>query len=79
MSENKEIKEKIAAIRLACLELKTSVEVIKNSGMREKTVLVLLSHYTKLPQKIIRQVLAGVENLESEYFGENETGGGNND
>lgn len=42
----------------------------KAAGIPEKTLVVLLSHYTKVPQGTIRRVLDGFDNLYEEYFKE---------
>lgn len=63
-----DIKQQVLDLQNQLLELKESVEQLTDSGMRFKTVLILLSHYTGLPQKTIKQVLTGIENLNEEYF-----------
>jgi len=45
----------------------------KKAGIPEKTLVVLLSHYTKVPQGTIRRVIEGFDNLYEEYFTEDET------
>ncbi len=44
----------------------------KAAGIPEKTLVVLLSHYTKVPQRTIRLVMDGFDNLYQEYFMEDE-------
>ena len=61
--------EKVEELRKQLTLLNEAVKDINDSGMKEKTVLVLLAHYTKLPQKTIIIVLNAIENLEEEYFG----------
>lgn len=40
----------------------------RKAGIPEKTLVVLLSHYTKVPQGTIRRVIDGFDNLYEEYF-----------
>ncbi len=40
----------------------------RKSGIPDKTLVVLLSHYTKVPQGTIRRVIEGFDNLHEEYF-----------
>jgi len=42
----------------------------RKAGIPEKTLVVLLSHYTKVPQGTIRRVIEGFDNLYEEYFTE---------
>lgn len=44
----------------------------RKAGIPEKTLVVLLSHYTKVPQGTIRRVIEGFDNLYEEYFTEEE-------
>lgn len=44
----------------------------RKAGIPEKTLVVLLSHYTKVPQGTIRRVIEGFDNLYEEYFTEDE-------
>ena len=67
-----ELKEKVEALRADCEALRTAVDIMLDAGAKEKTVLVLLSHHTKLPQKTIKQVIDGMHDLEAEYFGEDD-------
>ena len=46
----------------------------RKAGIPERTLVVLLSHYTKVPQGTIRRVIDGFDNLYEEYFvDDNET------
>ena len=45
----------------------------KKAGIPEKTLVVLLSHYTKVPQGTVRRVIEGFDNLYETYFTEDET------
>ena len=45
----------------------------RKAGIPDKTLVVLLSHYTKVPQGTIRRVIDGFDNLHEEYFTEDET------
>ena len=63
------IKENINELRNDLELLKSSVQKINDSGMRAKTILLLLSHHSGLPQKTIKSVLYSIEELNEEYFG----------
>ena len=67
-----ELKEKVETLRADCEALRTAVNTMLDAGAKEKTILVLLGHYTKLPQKTIKQVIDGMHDLEAEYFGEDD-------
>lgn len=45
----------------------------RKAGIPEKTLVVLLSHYTKVPQGTVRRVIDGFDNLYDTYFTEDET------
>ena len=45
----------------------------KRAGIPEKTLVVLLSHYTKVPQGTVRRVIEGFDDLYEVYFTEDET------
>ena len=45
----------------------------RKAGIPEKTLVVLLSHYTKVPQGTVRRVIEGFDNLYDTYFTEDET------
>jgi hypothetical protein len=45
----------------------------RKAGIPEKTLVVLLSHYTKVPQGTVRRVIEGFDNLYETYFTEDET------
>tara|TARA_R110002126_G_C10472295_1_gene501201 strand:+ start:1664 stop:1885 length:222 start_codon:yes stop_codon:yes gene_type:complete len=52
--------------------LHTTLASWRKAGIPEKTLVVLLSHYTKVPQGTIRRVIEGFDNLYEEYFTEDE-------
>ena len=45
----------------------------RKAGIPEKTLVVLLSHYTKVPQGTVRRIIEGFDNLYEEYFTEENT------
>ena len=58
-------------------KLRSQVEVLHETlaswhraGIPEKTLIVLLNHYTKVPQRTIKLVLEGMDALIDEYFTE---------
>lgn len=63
--------------RLAQLEedivrLQEQIEFWNQSGIPRRTIVILLSHYTKVPQKTIKLILEGMEALYETYFEEEE-------
>jgi len=44
----------------------------RKAGIPERTLVVLLAHYTKVPQGTIKRVIDGFDNLYEEYFTEDE-------
>lgn len=60
--------ERIAKLEEQVLVLHDTLASWRQAGMPEKTLIVLLSHYTKVPQKTIKLVLDGMDNLYEEYF-----------
>ena len=63
MKEVQELRELVQNLRAAVTRL-------EEAGLKRKTVVVLMAHHTKLPQKTIVQVIDGFETLEEEYFSE---------
>ena len=58
------------------LQIKTLQKTLaswRRAGIPDKTLVVLLSHYTKVPQGTIRRVIDGFDNLYETYFTEDET------
>lgn len=49
-------------------KLQDTIELWEKNGLPRHTMIVLLAHYTKLPQKVIRQVLEGIDALYEAYF-----------
>ena len=65
-------------LRLAKLEeqiklLRKTLASWRKAGIPDKTLVILLSHYTKVPQGTIRRVIDGFDNLHEEYFTEDKT------
>lgn len=65
-----DIQKKVAELQKDLEKMRTALNKLLDSGMREKTVLVLMNHYTGIPQRKIKQVMDGLHDLEFEYFGE---------
>ena len=53
--------------------LKKTLASWRRAGIPDKTLVLLLSHYTKVPQGTIRRVIDGFDNLYETYFTEDET------
>lgn len=60
--------ERIAKLEEQVMVLHDTLASWRQSGIPEKTLVVLLSHYTKVPQRTIRRVIVGFDNLYEEYF-----------
>jgi len=74
------LEKKKDEIELQIEKLKTQVKTLqktlvswRKAGIPEKTLVVLLSHYTKVPQGTVRRVIDGFDNLYETYFMEDET------
>ena len=63
---------KLAKLEAQVKTLQKTLASWKAAGIPEKTLVVLLSHYTKVPQRTIRLVMDGFDNLYQEYFMEDE-------
>ena len=73
-----EKKKNTFELQLAKLEgqvktLQRALASWRKAGIPDKTLVVLLSHYTKVPQGTIRRVIDGFDNLYEEYFTEDDT------
>lgn len=53
----------------AIRSLSAHVRELKESGLNEKGIIILLHHYTKIPQRKIKAVLDAMDELE-DYYGE---------
>lgn len=60
--------ERIAKLETQVKVLHKTLASWRKAGIPEKTLVVLLSHYTKVPQGTIRRVIDGFDNLYEEYF-----------
>lgn len=65
--------ERITKLEKQIKVLHTTLASWRKAGIPEKTLVVLLSHYTKVPQGTIRRVIEGFDNLYEEYFTEDES------
>lgn len=64
--------ERIAKLEEQVMVLHETLASWRQSGIPEKTLVILLSHYTKVPQGVVRRVMEGFDNLYEEYFAEEE-------
>jgi len=67
------IDQQVAKLEAQIKTLQKTLVSWRKAGIPEKTLVVLLSHYTKVPQGTIRRVLDGFDNLYEEYFTEENT------
>jgi hypothetical protein len=65
-------KERIAKLEEQVMVLHDTLASWRQSGIPEKTLVILLSHYTKVPQYVIRKVIVGFDNLYEEYFADDD-------
>lgn len=63
--------ERIAELEEKVVHLQEVLESWRQTGMPEKTLLILLNHYTGIPQRTIKQLMEGFDNLYEAYFVEN--------
>jgi len=62
--------ESIVLMREDLYKLQGAVQQLQDSGLRYRTILILLKHYTGLPQKTIQKVLNGLKDIPEVYFEE---------
>lgn len=67
-----EFKQHVDELRAELSSIREALNNIQESGMRQKTVLVLMNHYTGIPQNKIKKVMDGLIDLEDYYFGTEE-------
>lgn len=70
MPKPTEAREAVEALRADIEAIQRQVAALREGGVREKTLLILLSHFTGLPQRKVRAVLDGIEGIIPEYFEE---------
>ena len=61
-----ELEEKVS-------KLQAALQSWRDTGFPEKTILVLLSHYTGVPQRTIKKVMDGFDDLYDFYFNDEQT------
>ena len=64
--------EKVAELAAQVKLLQDSVDMWAEAGIPRHTIVVLLHHYTKIPQRTIKRVLEGIDNLHDYYFTEDD-------
>ena len=80
MAKTPKLEKKKTTLELKLARLEGQVKTLqrelaswRKAGIPEKTLVVLLSHYTKVPQGTVRRVIEGFDNLYDTYFTEDET------
>jgi len=63
----------LVKLELQVKALQKTLASWRKAGIPDKTLVILLSHYTKVPQGTIRRVIEGFDNLYDEYFTEENT------
>lgn len=53
-------------------QLRETLESWQDAGIPRRTLIILLAHYTKVPQKTIKLILEGMDALYEYYFTEDE-------
>lgn len=64
--------EKVVALTKNVERLNEALESWRNAGIPRRTLVILLSHYTKVPQRTIKLVMEGMDALHDYYFTEEE-------
>lgn len=64
------IEEQVEQLREQVTTLQNTVEQWRSAGIPERTLVLLLSHSTKISQRDVRTVLAGLNSLYIDYFEE---------
>lgn len=64
--------DRLAELEAKVFQLTEALQSWRDTGLPEKTILVLLNHYTEIPQKTIKKVMDGFDNLYEHYFVDNE-------
>lgn len=64
--------ERVVALTKNVENLQAALDSWKEVGIPRKTLVILLSHYTKVPQRTIRLVMEGMDALHDYYFVEEE-------
>lgn len=67
------IEEQFDKLRSDVEQLGVTLDVWREAGIPRKTIVVLLNHYTKVPQRTINLILDGIDALYDEYFEEEES------
>jgi len=60
--------EEFTALSEQIVALQEEIQNWQAAGVPRKTLVVLLSHLTKVPQRTIKLVLGGIDDLYEEYF-----------
>lgn len=69
--EEKANREMVEGIATNIARLSREVTALLGGRVKEKTIIILLSHSTQLPQSTIKQVLEAITNLEANYLNQN--------
>lgn len=64
--------EQVALLTENVEKLQGVLDSWREVGIPRKTLVILLSHYTKVPQRTIRLVMEGMDALHDYYFTEDE-------
>jgi hypothetical protein len=72
MSNDNTIKQHVDELRADLDKINEGLQKIRESGLTEKAVLLLMHHYTGLPQKTIKAVMDGLMEIEDYYFEDSE-------
>lgn len=60
--------ESIVLMREDLYKLQECVDRMKDSGMQEKTIILLMHDHTRIPKKTIKKVLDGLTEIPLKYF-----------
>lgn len=60
--------EVIIKTELQLVKIQEAFSVWKDAGLPEHTIIILLQHSTKVPQKTIKKIFEGIDSLYADYF-----------
>ena len=69
--EEKANREMVEGIATNIARLSREVTALLSGRVKQKTIIILLSHATQLPQSTVKQVLEAITSLEKDYLNQN--------
>lgn len=66
--EEKAYRENVESIATNIARLSREVKALLSGRVKQKTIIILLSHSCQLPQTTVKSVLEAIANLEGDYL-----------